>query len=102
MSLSIGNRLNGIIPRGALVQARSTSEASDVFAPADSSYSGQAQLQHGRARDLAGTMPPASWQVLANASEHPTPPESAQINRSYGYVAAANHLHANPKENRAA
>lgn len=102
MSLSIGNRLNGIIPRGALVQARSTSEASETFAPAGNGSFDQAQLQHGRARDLAGTMPPASWQVLANASEHPTPPESGQINRSYGYVANANHRHTNPKDSQAA
>lgn len=102
MSLSIGNRLNGIIPRGALAQVRSSADTGSSFAISDSQADGQPQLQHGRARDLAGTMPAASWQVLANAHEHPSAPEARQINGSYGYVAEANHKHTNPKDVRAA
>jgi hypothetical protein len=102
MSLSIGNRLNGIIPRGALAQVRSSSDASGNFSAIERISADQPQLQHGRARDLAGTMPSASWQVLADAAEHQAPPESFRINGSYGYVAAANHKHANPKESTAA
>jgi hypothetical protein len=98
MSLSIGNRLNGIIPRGALAQVRSPSDTSGNFELAEPSFASQPQLQHGRARDLAGTMPAASWQVLADAAEHPSPVESAQINGSYGFVSHASHKYAHPKD----
>ena len=101
MSLSIGNRLNGIIPRGALAQVRSSSDTGDRFSAIERVSVDQPQLQHGRARDLAGTMPSASWQVLADAAEHPAAPESSRINESYGYVATANHQHANPKKSTA-
>ncbi|CAA6604539.1 hypothetical protein MTBLM1_30132 [Rhodospirillaceae bacterium LM-1] len=102
MSLSIGNRLNGIIPRGALAQVNPQPNAGGGFAPPSQEPGEQSQLQHGRASDLAGTMPAASWQVLANAAEHPAAPESRQIDKSYGYVAQANHKHANPDLNAAA
>ncbi len=102
MSLSIGNRLNGIIPRGALAQVNPQPNAGSGFAAPENSFGEQSQLQHGRASDLAGTMPAASWQVLAKAAERPSAPEARQIDKSYGYVAHANHKHANPDFSAAA
>ncbi|MBF0355642.1 MAG: hypothetical protein HQL43_10455 [Alphaproteobacteria bacterium] len=102
MSLSIGNRSTGIIPRGALAQAKPAANSAESFSFATEVSSDQPQLQHGRARDLAGFMPPASWQVLSNAAEHPVRPQAQQINGSYGFVNEANHKYRAPKVHQAA
>ncbi|TAN46912.1 MAG: hypothetical protein EPN26_14570 [Rhodospirillales bacterium] len=94
MSLSIGNRLSGIIPRGALAQVKSSAESTESFSATRETPTDQTLLQHGRARDLAGFMPPASWQVLSYAAENPDAPKARQINGSYGFVAESNRRHA--------
>lgn len=88
MSILVGNRLNGILPRGTLAQTHAANqETSSEFRPVENARADHPDLPHGRARDLAGAMPAESWQVLASAAETAVPAQSTQIKNSYGYLA---------------
>lgn len=94
MSILVGNRLNGIIPRGPLAQAHAANQGEGgAFRQVENLSAETPDLQHGRARDLAGVMPAASWQVLASAAEAAANPAASQIKGSYDYLARGKSQH---------